>query len=145
MGLIPGWGRPPGAGNGTPLQYSCLENSTDRGAWQSTVDGHSLATKQEQPPLLSVNSVLSRALTLLGNSHHYPSLARETDTSYALTIAHHPRPSPCELLFYIPNFCLYELNQKKPARWPWVVPLRPEEGGAGCLGSSSILHLIFPS
>ena len=30
-----GWGRSPGEGNGYPLQYSCLENSTDRGAWQS--------------------------------------------------------------------------------------------------------------
>ena len=32
-GLIPGSGRSPGEGNGTPLQYSCLENSMDRGAW----------------------------------------------------------------------------------------------------------------
>ena len=31
-GLIPGWGRSPGEGNGNPLQYSCLENSIDRGA-----------------------------------------------------------------------------------------------------------------
>ena len=32
-GLIPGWGRPPGKGNGSPVQYSCLENPMDRGAW----------------------------------------------------------------------------------------------------------------
>ena len=32
MGLIPGFGRPPAVGNGNPLQYSCLENSMDRGA-----------------------------------------------------------------------------------------------------------------
>ena len=31
--LIPGLGRSPGEGNGNPLQYSCLENSKDRGAW----------------------------------------------------------------------------------------------------------------
>ena len=30
--LIPGWGRSPGGGNGNPVQYSCLENSMDRGA-----------------------------------------------------------------------------------------------------------------
>ena len=36
-GLIPGSGRSPGEGNGYPLQYSCLENSMDRGAWQSTI------------------------------------------------------------------------------------------------------------
>jgi len=39
MGLVPGSGRSPGAGNGKPLQYSCLENSMDRGAWQATVHG----------------------------------------------------------------------------------------------------------
>ena len=38
-GLIPGSGRSPGRGNGSPLQYSCLENSTDRGAWRDTVHG----------------------------------------------------------------------------------------------------------
>ena len=38
-GLIPGWGRSPGEGNGNPLQYSCLENPRDRGAWQATVHG----------------------------------------------------------------------------------------------------------
>ena len=38
-GLIPGSGRSPGEGNGNPLQYSCLENSMDRGAWQTTVHG----------------------------------------------------------------------------------------------------------
>ena len=38
-GSIPGLGRSPGEGNGTPLQYSSLENPTDRGAWRATVHG----------------------------------------------------------------------------------------------------------
>ena len=38
-GLIPGLGRSPGEGNGSPLQYFCLENSMDRGAWWATVHG----------------------------------------------------------------------------------------------------------
>ena len=38
-GLIPGLGRSPGEGNGNPLQYSCLENPTDGGAWQVAVHG----------------------------------------------------------------------------------------------------------
>ena len=38
-GLILGWGRSPGEGNGNPLQYSCLENPIDRGAWGATVHG----------------------------------------------------------------------------------------------------------
>ena len=39
LGLIPGSGRSPGEGNGNPLQYSCLENSMDRGAWRATAHG----------------------------------------------------------------------------------------------------------
>ena len=38
-GSTPGSGRSSGVGNGNPLQYSCLENSTDRGAWQAAVPG----------------------------------------------------------------------------------------------------------
>ena len=38
-GSIPGLGISPGGENGYPLQYSCLESSTDRGAWQATVHG----------------------------------------------------------------------------------------------------------
>ena len=39
MGFIPESGRSPGVGNGNSLQYSCLENSIDRGAWWDTVHG----------------------------------------------------------------------------------------------------------
>ena len=56
VGSIPGSGRSPGEGNGKPLQYSCLENLMDRGAWQATVHGvarvgHDLVTKP--PPQAS--------------------------------------------------------------------------------------------
>ena len=45
LGSVPGSGRSPGEGSGNPLQYSCRENSTDRGAWQATVHGEAeLAT-----------------------------------------------------------------------------------------------------
>ena len=39
LGSIPGSGRSPGEGNGTPLQYSCLENPMNQGAWWATVHG----------------------------------------------------------------------------------------------------------
>ena len=57
LGSIPGLGRFPGEGNGNPLQYSCLENPTDRGAWQAIVHrvarvGQELATKP--PPRLLI-------------------------------------------------------------------------------------------
>ena len=39
VGSVPGLGRSPGGGNGNPLQYSCLGNPLDRGAWWATVHG----------------------------------------------------------------------------------------------------------
>ena len=48
---IPGWGRSPGERNGYPLQYSWLENSMDRGAWQATFHG------------------VTKSLTWMNNSH----------------------------------------------------------------------------
>ena len=38
-GSIPGLGKYPGGGNGNPLQYSCLENPKDKGAWEAVVHG----------------------------------------------------------------------------------------------------------
>ena len=46
MGLIPGLGRYPGEGHGNPLQYSCLENPLDRGAWWTTL--HSMGLQKSQ-------------------------------------------------------------------------------------------------
>ena len=50
-GSIPGSRRSPGEGNGNPLQYSCLENSKDRGAWRVTV--HGIVQSQTQLKQLS--------------------------------------------------------------------------------------------
>ena len=53
LGLIPGSGRSPGEGNGSPLQYSDLENPMNRGAWWATVHGVSKSYTTER---LQVNS-----------------------------------------------------------------------------------------
>ena len=60
---IPGSGRSPGEENGNPLQYSCLENPLNRGAWQATVHwvarvGHDLATKP-LPPHASLHKIFN--------------------------------------------------------------------------------------
>ena len=62
--LIPGSGRSLGEGNGNPLQYSCLGNSMDRGAWQATVHG---VTKSW--PWLS--NTFTSSLAKLGSIHIY--------------------------------------------------------------------------
>ena len=53
LGLIPGSGRSLGEGNGHPLQYSCLENPMDGGAWQAKVWGHNKSYMAEQLHFLS--------------------------------------------------------------------------------------------
>ena len=47
MGLIPGSGRSLGEGNGNPLQYSCLGNPTDKGAWKAAVHGGNKKVQQD--------------------------------------------------------------------------------------------------
>ena len=59
LGSTPGLGRSPGEGNGNPLQYSCLENPMDRGAWRATV--HGVAKSQTQ--------LSNFTFTSLGNPH----------------------------------------------------------------------------
>ena len=59
MNLIPDWGRYPGGGHGNPVQYSCLENPMDRGAWRATVHGvakESDTTERLTLTLLSLRS-----------------------------------------------------------------------------------------
>ena len=51
LGSIPGSRRSPGEGNGNPLQYSCLENPMDRGAWWATVRGVAESVPTEHMPL----------------------------------------------------------------------------------------------
>ena len=51
MGSIPGSGRSPGGGNGNPLQYLCLNNPMDRGAWWATV--HSIAEESDMTERLN--------------------------------------------------------------------------------------------
>ena len=55
-GSIPGLGRSPGGGHGNPLQYFCLENPMDRGAWQATVYG--VAKSQTRLKQLSTHVVV---------------------------------------------------------------------------------------
>ena len=53
-GSIPGSGRAPGGGHGNPLQYSCLQNAMDRGAWQATVHRESDTTERLSSSILCI-------------------------------------------------------------------------------------------
>ena len=61
MGLIPGLGRSPGEGHGNPLQYSCLENPMDSGAWWATV--HRVAQSRTRLKQLSTHNTKTVTLT----------------------------------------------------------------------------------
>ena len=81
LGSIPGSGRSPGEGNGYPHQYSFLENSIDRGAWQATPWGHQESDTTEQ-------LTLSLWLLILDNPHKHASCLtegrKESDTTEQL-------------------------------------------------------------
>ena len=71
-GSIPGLERSSGGGNGNPLQYSCLENSMDRGAWRATVHGVTELDTTEQLTLsLSLDIDARYAVILLKNNTTY--------------------------------------------------------------------------
>ena len=75
MGSIPGLGRSPGGGNGNPLQYSCLENPMDRGAWQATV--HGIAKSQTQLSNNSINKNTEQKLSY-GKIHQHKNIETHT-------------------------------------------------------------------
>ena len=64
-GLIPGSGRSPGERNGYPLQYSCLENPMDRGAWRATV--HGVAKESDTTEQLTHTAVCQCLFLLTSN------------------------------------------------------------------------------
>ena len=64
VGSIPGSGRSPGEGNGNPLQYSCLENPMDRGAWWATVPGVTKSRSQQ-------SDFISTSTSLFRGCHHW--------------------------------------------------------------------------
>ena len=59
-GSIPESGRSPGEGDGNPRQYSCLENSMDRGAWRATVHGIAKSQSQLKQPSMHAQSTAAK-------------------------------------------------------------------------------------
>ena len=105
MGSISRLGRSPGGGNGNPLQYSCLENSTGRGTWQATMHGVSkrLCESPESPQLHTAHSippsVNSSALTFHWILVSFSSFCRPFFSAFSLHLA--------SLIFFsLPDQCV---------------------------------------
>ena len=85
VGLISGLGRSPGVGNGNPLQYSCLENPMDRGAWRATAHGVAKKSDTTEQLTLSLSThylrwgLQKRQKSLILKLHVMPS---ETKTAH---------------------------------------------------------------
>ena len=62
LGSIPGSGRSPGEGHGNPFQYSCLENSMGRGAWQATVHGFANSQTQLSNTIQQHNNIVLKIM-----------------------------------------------------------------------------------
>ena len=69
---IPGSGRSPGGGCGNPLQYSCLENPMDTGAWWATIHGVTESNTTEQLTLPLPLSLWAKSVTDVGKIHSKP-------------------------------------------------------------------------
>ena len=82
MGSIPGLGRSPGKGNGNLLQYSCLENPMDRGAWQVIVSGVAESLTRLSMHVLNYSKAwrYSNGLTYLKNTNQNHSIEQNIGT-----------------------------------------------------------------
>ena len=82
MGSIPGSGRSPGGGHGNPLQYSCLEKPTDRGAWWAIVHGVSRSqTQLEWLSAYTADKALRPAACLNWSISEQPSISSCSEMS----------------------------------------------------------------
>ena len=84
MSLVPGLGRSPGRGHGNPLQYSCLENPLDRGAWRATV--HEVTKSRTRLKPLSMLAHLTCFKFLVGLLlTHYSSFSELSKLFYVFS------------------------------------------------------------
>ena len=89
-GSITGWGRSPGEGNGNPLQYSCLENSMDRGAWWATV--HGVAKSQTRLNDFTSLQTMVELMKIMGTSFKGSHACTATSAPSPAAGCHRPMP-----------------------------------------------------
>ena len=91
---IPGSGRSPGEGTGNPLQYSCLENSMDRGAWRAIVHGIAESDTSEQLTLSLLMKILNKKSDHLSTHFTNPSHNIHLSVQSSLSIGRGSVPGP---------------------------------------------------
>ena len=115
----PGWEDSPGGGNGNPLQYTCLENPMDRGAWWATVFG---VTKSQLGDQLKTNHKKVKYAPLI--NHMGWSTSPWPSSSFLRPATSHrgPRNSPLFSAMKLSNYpaCLWVSAKHK---WWWLTPL----------------------
>ena len=115
---IPGSGRSPGEGNGNPLQDSCLENLTDRGAWRATVHGVANESDRTEQLILS----LSHQKTLKQNKTLPCSQIKGKEGGPCGAW----RKRGCRCVFPAPA-CSQDLWEKLKQVWKLCLLMKPEE------------------
>ena len=100
LGLVPGLGRSSGEGNGNPLQYSCLENSVNRGAWQAIV--HGVAKSQTWLSHSHTHCTLLSLALLLSLPLLWPQRDRHAVPSHIAHWSHLQPPPPLSPLLQGP-------------------------------------------
>ena len=74
LGSIPGLARSPGEGNGNPLQYSCLDNPIDRGAWWATI--HGVTRESDMTYQLNTNNIYGGASLVAQTVKNLPAMQK---------------------------------------------------------------------
>ena len=100
MSSVPGLGRFPGGGNGNPLQFSFLENSSGGGAWQATVHGVAESDMTEQPSTVALKALMTgrqRALLVLQCLPFIVICLLFAPSPHSLS--HSVHPTSCSFLF----------------------------------------------
>ena len=118
LGLSLGLGRSPGGGNGNPFQYSCLENSTDRGDWWATVHGVTKSQTMTEHPHTHTHThthTHMRPTDSNGSKAEIRSLST-FPCPRPYTVAHCTRSSVTapQLLDAVPSTCLSDLISSTP-------------------------------
>ena len=114
MELILGLGRSPGGGNGKPLQYSCLQNPMDRGAWQATVMG---SQRVEHNWAIEHTHLISNFVLEMIQSYLKGTLGRKSSILFLVSFL---SILALFLLIRIISYSLKKKNKQKKNLWSWT-------------------------